>query len=154
MIYPFLLISAKVFNFRTHNPIGLNSCSFLTESFYGSFVVSLLGIYTLGFSNIIQWCLSIIPVIYVLGIFIILSSQHGRSFPQYIDAEFSSFCFPAKVILMLATGLVVEMVIFGLPWGHSLTTLALGSCKALSYYFIIQTVSPKGTQYLVYTDRY
>ncbi|KAE8148704.1 hypothetical protein BDV25DRAFT_130980 [Aspergillus avenaceus] len=125
MLFPLLLVSAKVFNFRTDSSIGLNSCSILTEAFYGSSAVSLLGTFTLGSTNLVEWGLSIIPMSCILGIFVFLSCQHGRSLPHYINTELTSFHLSARVLLILATTVVVEMVIFGLSWGHPFTMLAL-----------------------------
>lgn len=154
MLFPLLLISAKVFNFRTHSLRGSRRCSFLTETFYGSIVVSLLGSHTLGSTNIVEWCLSIIPMSCVLGIFVILSSQHGRSSLHDANAEHSIFHLAARILVLLSITVVVEMAILGLSWRHPLTTLALGLCKGLACYFTIQTVSPRGSQYLVYTYSY
>ncbi|GKZ36545.1 F-actin-capping protein subunit beta [Aspergillus brasiliensis] len=41
---------------------------------------------------------------------------------------------------MLTAPVVAEMIIFGYSWGHPLAILALGSSKALAYYFTTQTI--------------
>ena len=138
-----------MFRFHLHSLIEKRSFSFLTETLYGSIVVSSLGTFSLASSTKLEWGLSSIPLACILGIILIILSHNGRSLPNCIDAELTSFHLAARILPMLAATVVAEIIIFGYSGGHPLSIFALGLFKAFAYFFTIQTVSSRDPSYTV-----
>jgi hypothetical protein len=110
---------------------------------WGTAVAALFVILTMLDWDFRWYTLLIIPGAALLVLFDVLTSGNikGSRFIQPFDIESAIIPLAVRVVILLAILLGVEKVAFDFATSEPLMTLTLGLAKALTWHFIIQTVS-------------
>lgn len=89
-----------------------------------------------------RYIISILPVVALLVGYITLTPRADKStslFPSF-DIEHATRPLSLRIVALLLIILGIETINFDLPRSNVVATLTLGLVKALTWYFIVQTV--------------
>lgn len=111
------------------------------HTFWGTTVVAVWAILTLTNWDIRPYILSCVPAValcVVYGAFLNgASSRRLRLFPS-VDFEVSLLAVAGRLATLLVFAIVIDAVVFGFPTLSIQSTLLLGFCKALAWYYMTQ----------------
>jgi hypothetical protein len=139
---PILLLAQKRFRPDLFAS-GTASAWFLSPLGWGMTLSALLATFTLSNGNIRGASLSTVAVagqLLVYLAFLPRSSTSLRLLPLINDIEEAIIPLSWRAVSVLTVALGAQTMVFGFTSGKVVPTLLLGLAKALSWYFIVQTV--------------
>ncbi|KAK2855667.1 hypothetical protein FQN49_004965 [Arthroderma sp. PD_2] len=141
---PLLLVAQRYLGSSTRTSAESESWLFspLANTVWGTSLAASIFIFVLSDWDFKGHALSAIPVLTLLGVYVTFMPKTDKSsrYLPSVDIEDAVRPLSLRVVLLLLIALGVEIATFGFPTGGILVTLILGQTKALSWYFIIQTV--------------
>ena len=117
--------------------------SLLLYKIWGPVLVAAFSIPTLSDWNPLTYLLSVLPVAALLVVYVAFMPRSIKKyyFLPLVNVEEAIGSLSMRALILSAFVFGVQTVAFGLPTDKITLTLSLGLTKALSWYFMIKTVS-------------
>lgn len=114
----------------------------------GTFLAALFAVLTLSNWDLLKSALSIVPVAALLLIYIALTPRgpKGERLLPFVDLEDAIVPLAVRTVVILVITMGIYSFKLGFPRGGIGLTILLGLTKAVTWYFMVQTVSEKPGQ--------